>query len=63
MIDTPGKETLVFATPNHSSISLTEKSDGTGRTLVTVQSDGDIVLSAPQGRVHIRSKFFSREVG
>jgi hypothetical protein len=57
MIDTPGKETLVIATPNHSSISVSEKSDGTGRTLVTVQSDGDIVLLAHQGRAQIRSKF------
>lgn len=63
MVDTPGKETVMFATPNHSSISLTEKSDGTGRTLITLQSDGDIVLSAPKGRVHIKSQFFSREVG
>ncbi len=62
-VDQPGKETIVVATPNSSSISLTEKSDGTGRTLITLQSKGDIVLSAPDGRVHIQSKFFSREVG
>jgi uncharacterized protein involved in type VI secretion and phage assembly len=62
-VDQQGKETIVVATPNSSSISLTEKSDGTGRTLITLQSKGDIVLSAPDGRVHIQSKFFSREVG
>jgi uncharacterized protein involved in type VI secretion and phage assembly len=62
-VDEKGKETIVVATPNSSSISLTEKSDGTGRTLITLQSAGDIVLSAPDGRVHIQSKFFSREVG
>jgi hypothetical protein len=54
---------LVVATPHSSSISLTEKSDGTGRTLITLQSKGDIGLSAPEGRVHIKSKFFSREIG
>jgi type VI secretion system secreted protein VgrG len=62
-VDQQGKETIVVATPNSSSISLTEKSDGTGRTLITLQSKGDIILSAPDGRVHIKSKFFSREVG
>ena len=62
-VDAKGKETIVVATPNSSSISLTEKSDGTGRTLITLQSAGDIILSAPDGRVHIQSKFFSREVG
>jgi len=62
-IDQKDKETIVVATPNHSSITLTEKSDGTGRTLILLQSAGDIVLSAPEGRVHIQSKFFSREIG
>ena len=42
---------------------MTEQSDATGRTLITLNSDGDIVLNAPNGRVHINSKFFSREVG
>lgn len=63
MVDAPGQETVVVATPHHSSLTLTEKSTGTGRSLITLQTDGDIVLAAPNGRVHIRSKFFSREVG
>jgi type VI secretion system secreted protein VgrG len=63
MVDTPSKETLVFATPNHSSVTMTEKHDSTGRTLVHIHSDGDIVLTAPNGRVHVRSQFFSREIG
>ena len=62
-VDQKEKETIVVATPNHSSITLTEKSDGTDRTLILLQSDGDIILSAPDGRVHIQSKFFSREIG
>ena len=63
MVDTPEQETVLLATPNSSSITLTEKSDGTGRTLILLQSKGDIILSAPDGRVHIHSKFFSREIG
>jgi uncharacterized protein involved in type VI secretion and phage assembly len=61
--DKAGSETMFFATPHHTSLSMTEKSDETGRTLITLHSDGDIVLDAPNGRVHINSKFFSREVG
>lgn len=63
IVDQPQKETVVIATPNSSSITLTEKHDSTGRTLIVLSSKGDIVLSAPDGRVHIKSKFFSREVG
>ena len=63
MVDTPGRETVVVATPNHTSMAMTEKSDATGRELVALHSDGDIVLSAPAGRVHVQSKYFSREVG
>jgi type VI secretion system secreted protein VgrG len=61
--DKPGQETVFLATPNHTSLSMTELSDETGRNLITLHSDGDIVLSAPNGRVHIQSKAFSREVG
>ena len=63
LIDTEGKETMVMATPNHSSMLLTEKHDSTGRPLVHIHSDGDIILTAPNGRVHIQGAFFSREVG
>jgi type VI secretion system secreted protein VgrG len=63
IVDQPGNETIVLATPNHSSITLSEKLDGTGRTMMTLQSDGDITLAAPQGRVHIIAKMYTREVG
>jgi uncharacterized protein involved in type VI secretion and phage assembly len=63
MVDTEGKETMVLATPNHSSLTMTEKHSSTGRTLVHIHSDGDIVLTAPNGRVHVQSAFFSREIG
>jgi type VI secretion system secreted protein VgrG len=63
MIDTPEKETVMVATPNHSSVTLSEKHDATGRTMVHIHSDGDIILTAPNGRVHVQSLFFSREIG
>ncbi|NYF78657.1 type VI secretion system Vgr family protein [Granulicella arctica] len=61
--DKPGQETVFLATPKHTSLSMTELSDETGRNLIHIHSDGDIVLSAPNGRVHISSKLFSREIG
>ncbi len=61
--DKPGQETVFLATPKHTSLTMTEKSDKTGANLIILTSDGDIVLNAPNGRVHINSKFFSREVG
>jgi hypothetical protein len=30
---------------------------------VHIHSDGDIILTAPNGRVHVQSLFFSREIG
>lgn len=61
--DKPGQETVFLATPNHNTLSMTELSDETGSHLILLHSDGDIVLDAPNGRVHINSKFFSREIG
>jgi len=63
MSDKPQFETVFLATPKHTSLSMTEQSDETGRNLITLHSDGDIILNAPNGRVHIASKFFSREIG
>ena len=62
--DNDGEESIVVATPKATRLTLTEHSESTGgRSLVMLESDGDIVLSTPTGRVHIRSKFFSREIG
>ncbi len=63
MIDTPQQETVVVATPHHTRLRMTEKDGDTTRPLFEVHSDGDIVLSAPQGRIHLYSKFTSKEVG
>ncbi len=64
MGDTQGEESITMATPHSTRLTMTEKSQSTdGRSLVMLESDGDIILSAPTGRVHIVSKFFSREIG
>ena len=61
--DKAGKETVVLATPNKTKLHMTEKHDSTKRPMVTLHSKGDIFLSAPNGRVHINSLYFSRDVG
>jgi type VI secretion system secreted protein VgrG len=62
--DKEGVETLILATPNNNILKMTEKADSTGRTNITIESKtGDIVLHAPQGRVHIESKFYSKDIG
>jgi uncharacterized protein involved in type VI secretion and phage assembly len=63
IVDKPGKNSMVLATPKHLKISLIENSDETGDAMLTLHSDGDIVLSAPNGRIHAHSKLFSREIG
>jgi uncharacterized protein involved in type VI secretion and phage assembly len=64
LVDKQGKESIVIATPQRLKISLIEKADETGRSMILLHSeDGDMFLSAPNGRIHLRSKFFSKEVG
>lgn len=61
--DRAGSEAITIATPKNGSLTISENHAATGRPLVTLNSTGDIVLNAPNGRVHIKSKVFSREVG
>ena len=65
MVDTPGKESIVMSTPNSVKVSLIEAGGSpTGRETLILQSEtGDIILNAPNGRVHFHCKHFSREVG
>jgi len=64
MSDKQGKEAIVIATPNNLKVSLFEKTDETGRPMILLSAaKGDIVLDAPEGRIHMRGKFVSREVG
>lgn len=63
LVDKPGKESIVIATPQHLKISLIEKADETGRSMILLHSDGDVFVNAPDGRVHLRANAFSQEVG
>lgn len=61
-VDTKGKEAVVLATPNNNSLTMTENSPETGRNLIVLQTEGDIVLSA-SGRIHLKAALFSHEIG
>lgn len=62
--DKDGKESISLATPNHLRIQMFENADETGRPMISLSSEtGDIMLSAPEGRILLRSKFYSRDVG
>ncbi|HKX30022.1 MAG TPA: type VI secretion system tip protein VgrG [Blastocatellia bacterium] len=63
-VDVQGKESIVVSTPGGQTIQLIDSCPETGgRKMLCLNSPGDIFLNAPDGRVHIRSKFFSKEVG
>jgi type VI secretion system secreted protein VgrG len=64
IVDKQGKESIVLATPKELKVSMIEKTDETGRSMITLHSEnGDIFLSAPNGRVHVHGKFVSDEAG
>ncbi len=64
MVDTVGQETVLLATPKANSIKMTESYTSTGgRPMIILQSTGDIMISAPNGRIHFQSAFFSKQVG
>ncbi len=64
MVDKQGKEAIVMGTPNSVRVALIANANETGReTLLLESSAGDIIINAPNGRVHLHCKHFSREVG
>jgi uncharacterized protein involved in type VI secretion and phage assembly len=64
IVDKQGKESIVIATPKELKVSLIEQTDETSRSMICLHSEnGDILLSAPNGRVHIHGKFVSEEAG
>jgi hypothetical protein len=63
LVDTPGQETIALATPKSNRLMMTEKANETGRSAVVLHTDGDIILAAPNGRIHLQSKLQSKEVG
>jgi type VI secretion system secreted protein VgrG len=63
-VDKVGKESIALATPKFLKLSMIEKTDETGRSMITLHSEnGDIFISAPNGRIHFVSKYASREIG
>jgi type VI secretion system secreted protein VgrG len=63
-VDKPGKESIALATPKFLKLSMIENTAETGRSTITLHSEnGDIFLSAPNGRIHLLSKYVSKEVG
>jgi uncharacterized protein involved in type VI secretion and phage assembly len=64
-VDTWGRESIVLSTPNSVKVSLIAANGSpTGRETLLLQSEhGDIILNAPEGRIHFHSKRFSRETG
>jgi type VI secretion system secreted protein VgrG len=64
LVDVDGKESIVISTPGGQMVQLIDSCPETGgRKMLCLNSPGDIFLNAPAGRVHIRSKYFSRETG
>jgi hypothetical protein len=57
------KKSIVIASSGGQRIQLIDKCDETGYPILCLSSPGDVFINAPNGRVHIRSKFFSKEVG
>jgi len=63
-VDKEGKESIALATPTNLKLSMIENTEETGRSMITLHSEnGDIFLSAPNGRIHFVSKYVSKEVG
>lgn len=64
MVDVEGKESIVISTPGGQVIQLVDHCPETGgRKMLALTSPGDIYLNAPDGRVHLRCKLFSKEIG
>lgn len=63
LADNPGQESITLATPKNVRITLTEKTNETGRPAIVLESQGDILLSAPNGRIHFRSATNSKQTG
>jgi uncharacterized protein involved in type VI secretion and phage assembly len=57
------KKSIVIASAGGQRIQLIDQCDETGYPILCLSSPGDVFINAPNGRVHIRSKFFSKEVG
>ncbi len=62
--DEDGDEMLTMVVPGGLTFYMQRKNEKTNRPMIyLLQKDGDIVLDAPKGRIHMRSKYFSKETG
>ncbi len=61
MTDTPGKESIVLATPSSNVLQLTEHAEETGRPAIHLHSAGDILIRAA-GRIHTHAQFHSAHI-
>ena len=60
--DEQGNEAITIATPNQNSLSFYELNKDSNNPAIALTSKGDIFLTAG-GRIHLKSKQFSREIG
>lgn len=63
IVDTQGQETITLATPKSARFTLTEKANETSRPAIVMETQGDMIFSAPHGRIHFQSATASREIG
>jgi hypothetical protein len=61
--DVAERDAVVVRTHGEQRLQMLDACKETGKRIICLETDGDIFLNAPNGRVHIRCKFFSREVG
>jgi type VI secretion system secreted protein VgrG len=65
LVDVKGREAITISTPMGQKIQILDQCKETeGRPMLALSSpEGDIYLHAPKGRVHVKSKLFSKEIG
>ena len=61
MVDTPGKQSISFATPRSNNLLLSESVAETSRPAISLSTLGDVILRAA-GRIHRKSAFHSAHV-
>ncbi len=64
IVDTPGKETISLDTPTSNRLMLTEShGDTENRAAIVLDTAGDMILAAPQGRIHQQAMIRSADLG
>lgn len=62
-VDVRDRTALVISSAGGQKLQLIDRCEETyGRPMMCLSTPGDIYLDAPEGRVHIHAKYFSREV-